>query len=350
MIGDLLDVHVEGESELSRTYAVGGDGSISVPLVGRVPVLEKTIDAAEQALRTALDSRYFKKSAVTIQVAEYVEGAAYIQGAVGTAGPVETKGDHPVTLMEALARCGGVADDAAADQVRIYRWKPGAGFHRDVITVNVREMLSSMDFSHDQYLRPRDLVVVPRLGTGEGGGDFLALGEVSRPGFHAAPDGMDVIRAVTSAGGLSDRGRMDAARLLRPDKNGQYKVIPLNLHRLFGLADMSINLPVRPGDILFVPSTQNASGGQVIFLGALNKTGGLPLPLDQQATLARSIMSLGGFTKFADQDKVKVIRTAPDGSKQTMVTDVERILKNGDFDKDLPLRDGDVVIVPERSW
>jgi polysaccharide biosynthesis/export protein len=120
------------------------------------------------------------------------------------------------------------------------------------------------------------------------------------------------------------------------------------MHRLFGLADMSANVPVLPGDILFVPSAQSASGGQVIFLGALNKIGSLPLPLDQHATLARTILSLGGFSKFAAENKVRVIRKAPNGTKQTLIVDPGSILKDGDFDRDFPLQNGDVVIVPER--
>ena len=33
-----------------------------------------------------------------------------------------------------------------------------------------------------------------------------------------------------------------------------------------------------------------------------------------------------------------------------MIQDVDKILKTGDFDADLPLRDGDVVKVPEKLF
>ena len=41
--------------------------------------------------------------------------------------------------------------------------------------------------------------------------------------------------------------------------------------------------------------------------------------------------------------------TAPDGSKKTLVVDVGRILKEGTFEEDVPLQEGDVVIVPEKG-
>ena len=70
--------------------------------------------------------------------------------------------------------------------------------------------------------------------------------------------------------------------------------------------------------------------------------------MDQENTLARVLMASGGLGKFANDSKVKILRSAPDGSKQTLVVDVSRILKTGIFDEDVPLQNGDVVIVPEK--
>lgn len=349
MGGDLLGVEVLEAPELTRDYPVAGDGTIALPLLGRIEVAGMTCADAARAIKTALEKDYFKNATVKATVSQFVSGAVIVQGAVVEPQVIDVSGDRLITLMEAIARCGGLSEDAAAEQVRILRWKAGTGFKRDTLVVNVREMFLSGDLQGDQFLQPRDMVMVPRAGAGEGGGEFLALGEVGSPGFHPARENLDIVRAITSIGGVTREARMDAARLLRPDKAGNYKVIPIDLQRLFGVADMKMNVPVLPGDILFIPSSAQASGGQVIFLGELNRTGSVPLPLDQQATLSRTILSLGGFTKFANEGKVKVLRTAPDGSKQTLIIDAGSILKTGEFERDLPLRDEDVVIVPERS-
>ena len=55
------------------------------------------------------------------------------------------------------------------------------------------------------------------------------------------------------------------------------------------------------------------------------------------------------MTQFANPGKVQVQRTAPDGSKKTLLVDVGRIYKQGAFEEDVPLLDGDVVIVPEKG-
>lgn len=111
---------------------------------------------------------------------------------------------------------------------------------------------------------------------------------------------------------------------------------------------MTMNMKVEAGDIIFVPTLDQSSGGEVYLLGEVTSPGLLTIPLDRETTLARTLLSGGGFTKFANTSRVRVQRTGPDGKRQTMEVDVARILKTGNFDEDVPLRNEDVIIVPER--
>ncbi len=45
-------------------------------------------------------------------------------------------------------------------------------------------------------------IMVPTLGSGQGSGEFLALGQFGEPGFHPHTEGMDMIRAIAKAGGM----------------------------------------------------------------------------------------------------------------------------------------------------
>jgi protein involved in polysaccharide export with SLBB domain len=220
---------------------------------------------------------------------------------------------------------------------------------RQSIEVNVQAMLDTMDFSKDQYLRPRDMIVVPYRGEEEGRNDYLALGAVGRTGFHPYKEGLDVIKAVTQMGGIGENADWSSARILRPRPNGDYALIPLDLGRLFGAADMSMNLPIQSGDIFFVPSINNLVRAQVYLLGEVNRPSAVALSPGPNATVARLILDRGGMTGFANPGKVQILRTAPDGSKKTMLVDVGRILKEGKFEDDVPLQDADVVIVPAKG-
>jgi len=334
---------------MSKVYAVAGDGSSDFGFAGRVVIAELTSDEASRKLESVLEEKYFKEANVAISIANFVEGDVLVTGAVRTPGNLAFRGDSILTLMEAISRSGGMAENAAGDRVRILRWVPGGSMERQSIEVDVQGMLDTMDFSKDQYLRPRDIIVVPSRGEEEGRNEYLALGEVNEPGFHPYTEGLDVIKAVTQVGGLGEFADWSGARILRPKPSGEYAIVPLDVSRLFSAADMSMNLPLQKGDIFFVPSVRNLVRAQVYLLGEVNKPGVVSLTPGPGSTVTRLILENGGMTQFANLGKVQIQRTAPDGSKKTMLVDVGRILEKGTFEEDVPLQDGDVVIVPEKG-
>ena len=349
MAGDRLHISVREQPEMNRVYAVAGDGSIDFAFAGRVVIAELTSDEAARKLELVLEEKYFKEAHVTISIANFVEGDVMVSGAVGSPGILPFRGDSILTLTEAIVRCGGLADKAAGDRVRILRWNPGGTMDRQNIEVNVQAMMDSMDFSKDQYLRPRDMVIVPERGEEDGRKDFLALGAVRRPGFHPHTEDMDVIKAITRIGGTVEGADWDGARILRPKPNGEYAVIPLDLSRLFSAADMRMNVPIMQGDIFFVPLSSSVVREQVYLLGEVARAGAVMLRSGPNATVARVLLENGGATQYGNLGKVQIQRTAPDGTKRTLVVDVARILKVGAFEEDVPLQDGDVIIVPERG-
>lgn len=349
MAGDRIRISVAESPDLNKVYAVAGDGTIDFGFIGRISISELSATEAETKIKKMLEESYFKEATVKLDVAQFVEGNVLVQGAVARPGTVAMSGDTILTLLEAIAMTGGLTDNAAGDQVHILRWTYGGGLQRQIITVDMRSMLESLDFSKDQFMRPRDIVIVPTLGA-SAAGEFLALGEVNELGYHPVQEGMTMIRVIAAVGGVTHQGKMESARLIRQDKNGQTKIIPVDLQRLLGSGDMSMNIPVFGGDILFVPSNEQAAGGKVYFLGAVERQGSVSLNLDKEATLARTILGMGGLGKFADGTEVEILRTGPDGAKQRQKVNVDRILKSGAFEDDIPLKDGDVIKVPERIF
>jgi polysaccharide export outer membrane protein len=347
--GDRLRINVVEAPEMSRDYAVAGDGTVDIELIGRVQIADLTGDEAAARIEGLLEKDYFKQATVSVEVSSYMEGNIILLGEARSPGIVPFHGDQILTLVEAIAQSGGLTERAAGKEVRILRWKPGAGMERQIITVDVQTIMSTFDFTQDQFLRPRDIIIVPRLGEGEGAGEFLVLGEVHGAGFHSYAKGMDVIRAISAIGGFNPSANLANTRILRVDGKGGYNSIPVDLARLFNGADMAQNIPIQAGDILFIPSLNQSSSGRIYLLGQVAQPGAYPLPLDQNATLARTILAYGGLPRFADGKRVKLLRFAPDGSKQAMMVDVDTILKNGSFEKDVPLKNEDVIIVPESN-
>jgi polysaccharide export outer membrane protein len=65
--------------------------------------------------------------------------------------------------------------------------------------------------------------------------------------------------------------------------------------------------------------------------------------LDQELTLTQVISIAGGFTQWADEGSIVVLRGEGD-AKTRLVVDFTRIIKGKD--KDIPINPGDTIIVP----
>ena len=205
--GDRLRIGVAEQSDLGGVYAVAGDGTIDFGFIGRITVADMTVSEAADMMERLLEEKYFKEATVAVEIQDFVEGSILVMGAVQKPNAIPFSGGQIMTLMEALSHCGGLDRNAAGKEVRILRWKVGGGMERQTITVDVQSMIDTLDFGKDQYLRPRDIVFVPTLGGSEGVSEYLALGDFTSPGFHPYTENLDVIRAVTRAGGVSRDAR-----------------------------------------------------------------------------------------------------------------------------------------------
>jgi polysaccharide export outer membrane protein len=84
--------------------------------------------------------------------------------------------------------------------------------------------------------------------------------------------------------------------------------------------------------------------GTITVSGQVEKPGSYPLK--GEISVIEAISIAGGFTKIAAQNAVKVMRLEGD-KKNTILVRVADISKKGDKSKDIPLKRGDIVFVPE---
>ncbi len=83
----------------------------------------------------------------------------------------------------------------------------------------------------------------------------------------------------------------------------------------------------------------------VSILGEVKTPGSYPI--QGKLTIIKLISLAGGFTEIASPNKVKVIRTLNDNSKQEIKIRVRDIINKGKKEDNISLKAGDVVVVPE---
>ena len=89
--------------------------------------------------------------------------------------------------------------------------------------------------------------------------------------------------------------------------------------------------------------------GTVTVLGEVVRPGPVNMPSTMDLTVTKVLQEAGGCKPFADKSAILVTRCDKDGNQTKIKVDINEIGKDGRIDKDIPLRAGDVVWVPE-SW
>lgn len=91
-------------------------------------------------------------------------------------------------------------------------------------------------------------------------------------------------------------------------------------------------------------SVKHIGGNKVYVLGKVKNPGEFVLshPLDVTQALARA----GGFSQFADVNKVKVLRSGSGGEKISLGFNYQKVLQGKSLQQNIQLQSGDVVLVP----
>ncbi len=176
--------------------------------------------------------------------------------------------------------------------------------------------------------------------------EVYVLGAVNKPGAYPLMGETNLLEALSRAGGIATtkEGYLAGKELfvIREESGSEERVkyIRVNLDKLLGQGDLSLNIPLKNKDTIYIPQLDS------IFVFGEVKTPGSYKLLEKEVTVLEAITMAGGLTKYAAPNRVKVIRYEG-GVGQTIKVNVKEITKSGDRSKDVVLKPGDVVVVPQ---
>ena len=73
------------------------------------------------------------------------------------------------------------------------------------------------------------------------------------------------------------------------------------------------------------------------------------MPPTMDLTVTKVLQLAGGLKPFADKTRIVVTRCDKDGKQSRIKVDLREIGEDGRFDRDILLKAGDVIFVPE-TW
>ncbi len=152
--GDVFDIRVYEEPQLTGTYRVSADGSINFPLIGQLQVDGLTPPAAGELLEERLAQGYLRNPQVSIFIKEYNSKK------ISVLGQVSKPGTFPyidsMTIIQAVTEAGGFTPIAAKNDTVVTRNEKGQKKRMQVRVESISE-------GHERNfcLRPGDIVFVP---------------------------------------------------------------------------------------------------------------------------------------------------------------------------------------------
>lgn len=152
--GDMLEVRVFQEAELSGVWRVSSEGNIDFPLCGRVSVQGKTSSQAADALTQCLQNGFLKRPSVSVLIREYNSKKVFIFGEVAKPGTFPY--EENMNIIQAVLLAGGFAKSAAKNSVNITRLIEG---QERKIKVPVQDI--GVGIEKNFLLLPGDIIFVP---------------------------------------------------------------------------------------------------------------------------------------------------------------------------------------------
>ena len=206
---DRLSVTVFGEADLTRIVTVDGDGTFDFPLVGRIRAAGLTLRAIEAELVARLRQGYLRSPQVSIDVETYRSQVVYVTGQVRMPGAIALAGN--MSVMDVLSRAGSPTPDAGTYILINRRPRPATDGSTPAPLEPERVSMADLQSGRAQHLvlSDGDTIFVPKAET------FFVTGHVRNPGPYLLDANMTVGRALSMAGGVTDRGARGRVKITR---------------------------------------------------------------------------------------------------------------------------------------
>lgn len=156
--GDVLDIFVWRNPEISTSVPVRPDGKISTPLVEDMIAVGKTSSELARDMEQVL-AKYIKAPSVNVIVMEFRGTFEKQIRVVGQAArPQSIAYREGMTVLDLMIAVGGLGEFAAGNRAKLVRTVDG------VVTeyrVRLDDLLNKGEIKHNIDIKPGDVLIIP---------------------------------------------------------------------------------------------------------------------------------------------------------------------------------------------
>ncbi|HUF61410.1 MAG TPA: SLBB domain-containing protein [Verrucomicrobiales bacterium] len=241
--GDQIEIQLEGQPETIEQTLVMPDGLVYYYLAEGVPAENRTVEELRLALTEEL-AQYEQNPLLNVTLTDVQSRNYWILGQVVSPGTYSL--NQPTTLVQALAKAGGIDDRSAdpnssrANLAAAYMVRNG-----ETLPVDLERLVRHGDMSQNVYLEPGDYVYVPSSQDAS----VYVLGDVPRPSSVGYRNNLTMVAAIAQAGGLNPTAYKQKLVIIR---GALYEpsVAVVNFDDI--IKGQATNFQLHPGDIVWV--------------------------------------------------------------------------------------------------
>jgi len=167
------------------------------------------------------------------------------------------------------------------------------------------------------------------------------IGAVEKPGMYELVGRQTLLQMISQAGGFKDTAANEIY-VLREGQDGTTASISIDLEELLINGNQNLNIPVQPNDVINVPVDKLIN---IYVFGEVKQPGALQVKMSKKITLLQAIAQAGGLSENATKRGVTIKRRDKSGKEINITVNLNDIIKSKK--KDIPLQEGDVVIVKQ---
>jgi protein involved in polysaccharide export with SLBB domain len=259
-IGDQLKIEIyEGRvaEPIVIEKQVEPSGELLIPLVRQEPL--RIVDKDGRGLspsqlrgliRNELQASVLKNPSVAVVVTRFVAHEASVFGEIREKVNQSQTGQGRYILtgktrvLDFIAKHGGFTNRADRTKVEIRR-RDG-----EKRVVNLFKAVFQSKLSQDIVLDDGDVITIPSTAMSDR--KVYVLGEIRDPGVYELQDKVTVLEAIQLANSFTDRANRKQIIVIRGDK-ADPTLYQININDVLNKGDLSKNLLLEDGDIVFVP-------------------------------------------------------------------------------------------------
>jgi protein involved in polysaccharide export with SLBB domain len=272
-VGDVLNIQLTGQKNGIENYIINGDGSISLPDIGKIVLAGLTISQASALISARVNASFIGTEAF-VGLDEIRDVNVLVTGNAKNPGIYTFTGNS--NILHALSSAGGVSKFGSYREINLIR------DNKIIESLDVYKLLIDGQYDLTKRLRSGDVIFI------EARKNIVTIdGAVNRPAKYEVFDKQNLYTIIEYANGIkrtADRQNVSLERIL----DGTLKTIPVVNDSQFK------TITAVDGDLIYI---REYPYREAKISGAVMKPGTYTMAAEE--TLVDLIQKAGGYTSNA---------------------------------------------------